>query len=162
MKKNTRLGCFTITGIMATILTLLIVTGFAFASGGMIFSPGALNAQAGAPLGGEGSNNARTGAPLGGVSSHAEIAGKCSLCHAPFWSTSTMADRCVDCHTDVTAQWQDPGTLHGTLRQNNPDLACRNCHPDHRGADSPLVDISKARFPHTNFGYFINIPPTQS
>ncbi len=153
MKKTTRLGCFTISGIMATILTLIIVTGFAFASGGTIFSPGALNAQTGTPLGGEGSNNARAGAPLGGVSSHAEIAGKCSLCHAPFWSNSTMADRCVVCHTDVAAQWQDPSTLHGTLRQNNPRLACRNCHPDHRGPDAPLVDISQAKFPHNTFGY---------
>jgi len=66
-----------------------------------------------------------------------------------------MADRCVACHTDVAAQWLDPATLHGTLRQNNPDLACRDCHPDHRGPDSPLVDLSKASFPHTTFGFLL-------
>jgi hypothetical protein len=155
MMKNTRLGCFTTTGIMAAVLTLLIVTGFAFASGGTLFSPGTLNARTGAPLGGVSSNNARAGAPLNGVSSHAEIAGKCSLCHVPFWSNSTMAERCVVCHTDVAAQWVDPATLHGTLSQNNPNLDCRNCHPDHRGPDSPLIDLSKANFPHTTFGFLL-------
>ncbi len=139
MMKNTRLGCFTASGIMSAVLTALIITGYAFASGGMLFSPGALNARA--------------GAALGGVSSHAEIAGQCDLCHAPFWGSDSMADRCVVCHTDVAAQWQDPSTLHGVLRQNNPNLACRNCHPDHRGPDAPLTDISNARFPHESLGY---------
>ncbi len=154
--KNTRLGCFTATGIMAAVLTILIIAGFALASGGLLFSPGALNARTGIPLGGTGSNNAREGAPLGGVSSHAEIAGQCDLCHASFWSQTTMADKCVACHTDVEAQWLDSTTLHGTLRQNNPDLACRDCHPDHRGPDSPLVDLTKASFPHTTFGFLLS------
>ena len=66
-----------------------------------------------------------------------------------------MADRCVACHTDVAAQWQDPTTLHGTLRQNNPNLACRDCHPDHRGPDASLIDLSKASFPHSTFGFLL-------
>jgi hypothetical protein len=151
--KNSRLGCLTATGVMAAVMTILIIAGFALASGGTLFSPGALNAQTGTPLGGTGSSNAREGAPLGGISSHAEIAGQCNLCHTPFWSIETMADKCVTCHTDVKMQWQDPTTLHGTLRQNNPNLACRDCHPDHRGSDSPLIDLTKASFPHTSFGF---------
>jgi hypothetical protein len=139
--KSAHLGCFTTTGILAAVLTALIVSGLAFASGGMLFNAGALNSRA--------------GAILGGVSSHAEIAGQCSLCHAPFWSGITMADRCVTCHTDVAAQWQDPSTLHGVLRQDNPDLSCKNCHPDHRGSDSPLVDLSNTSFPHNSFGFML-------
>ncbi len=137
--KSTRLGCFTTSGLMSAILTALIVAGFALANDGILFSPGALSAQ--------------TGAPLGGVSSHAEIAGQCGLCHAPFWGAETMSDRCVVCHTDVAAQRQDPSTLHGVLRQNNPNLACRTCHPDHRGPDAPLTDMTNARFPHESLGY---------
>lgn len=139
MKNQSRLGCFTTSGIMAAVLTALIIMGFAFASGGMVFSPGALNARA--------------GALLGGVNSHAEIAGQCNLCHAPFWGTATMADRCVVCHTDLAAQWQDPSTLHGVLRQNNSNLACRNCHPDHRGPNAPLTDMANVHFPHESLGY---------
>ena len=153
MLKKTRLGFFTTSGIMAAILTALIITGFAFASGGMLFSPGALNAQTGIPQGGASSKDALAGTTLGGVVSHAEIAGQCNLCHAPFWETETMADRCVACHTDVASQWQQSSTLHGLLRKNNPNLACRNCHPDHRGPDSPLIDLTNAHFPHNSFGF---------
>jgi hypothetical protein len=139
--KTPRLGCFTVTGIMAAALTALIITGFAVASGGTLFSPGPLNAL--------------SGSELGGVTSHADIAGQCNLCHAPFWGPSSMADRCVACHRDVAAQWQDISTLHGVLRQNNPDLACRNCHPDHLGANSALINLSNARFPHDSFGFML-------
>jgi hypothetical protein len=136
---NERLGCFTTSGIAAAILTVLIVLGFGLAQGGTLFSPGALNA--------------RSGAPLGGVTSHAETGGQCKACHAPFWSPDTMADRCAACHTDVAAQWQDPSTLHGVLRQYTPDLACRNCHPDHRGPDASLTDMTNVRFPHESLGF---------
>jgi hypothetical protein len=142
MMKSAHLGCFTTTGILAAFLTALIVSGMAFASGGLLFNAGPLNAHTGAAI-------------LGGVSSHAEIAGQCTLCHTPFWSGTTMADRCVACHTDVNAQWQDSSTLHGVLRQNNPDLKCSNCHPDHRGSDSPLVDLSNTSFPHNSFGFML-------
>ena len=146
--KNTRLGFITTSGIMAAILTALIVAGFALAQGGMLFNPGALNAQA--------------GSPLDGVSSHAEIASQCTLCHAPFWSSATMADRCVVCHTDVTAQWQDPSTLHGVLQKNNPNLTCRNCHPDHRGANAPLTEMNKVVFPHKSLGFSLKAHQTRS
>jgi ribosomal protein L35AE/L33A len=145
MMKTSRLGCFSISAIIAAFLTAAIITGFAVASGGMLFSAGPLNAK--------------TGTQMGGVTSHAEIAGQCNLCHVPFWGTETMGDRCVVCHADVLAQWQDPSTLHGVLRKNNPDLACRNCHPEHRGADSPLIDLSNAYFPHNAFGYSLASHP---
>ena len=160
--KKTRMGCFTTSGIMAAVLTALIVTGFAFASGGMVFSPGGLNARARDSLGGVSSHTAQATEPLGGVNSHAEIAGQCNLCHAPFWANTTMADRCVACHTDVAVQWLDKSTLHGVLRQNNPNLACRNCHPDHRGPDSPLIDLGRTRFPHNTVGFSLTGHQTKS
>jgi hypothetical protein len=137
--KNSRLGCFTASGLISTILTILILAGFYIVQGGILFSPGPLNAK--------------SGPSLGGVTSHAEIAGQCNLCHTPFWGNATMADRCVVCHTDVAAQWRNPSTLHGVLRKNEPEMTCRTCHPDHRGANASLTDMSNANFPHDSLGY---------
>jgi hypothetical protein len=144
MIKNPPLGCLTTSGLIGALLTVLIVTGFAFANNGILFSPGALNAQ--------------IGVPLGGVSSHAEISSRCSRCHTPFWGTVTMADRCMECHTDVAAQWQDPSTLHGGLRQNNPTVGCRGCHPDHRGPNAPLTTINHNLFAFKLTGKHASIP----
>ena len=140
---NNRLGCFTTSGILAVILTVLIVGGLALARGGTLFTPGALNAQ--------------PGAALGGITSHADIGGQCKTCHAPFWSSNIMANRCVTCHADVAMQWQDPATLHGVLHKYSPRLVCQNCHPDHRGPNAPLTDTAKIRFPHEVLGYSLNV-----
>ncbi len=139
---NNRLGCLTGSGFIAGGLTLLIIAVISFTQGGVLFSPGALNAQA--------------GQTLGGVTSHAEIGGQCKLCHAPFWSAETMADRCMDCHIDVAAQRGDPSALHGVLFANDPNFTCRSCHPDHRGANAPLTDMDNARFPHEATGFSLN------
>jgi hypothetical protein len=137
--KRERLGCLTGSGIIAGILTVLIVTGIGLAKGGGLFSPGALNAQA--------------GQVLGGVSAHAETGGECRLCHAAFWSVERMSDRCVDCHTDIPFQRFDPQSLHGILFEVNPGLACRACHPEHRGAFAALTDMSLVDFPHERVGF---------
>ena len=50
--RNSRLGCLTPTGIIAALLTAFVIAGFAFAQGGVLYSPGPLNAQAGEALGG--------------------------------------------------------------------------------------------------------------
>ena len=160
--KNTQLGFFTVSGIIAAVLTIIIVAVFALTSGGMLFSPGALNARTGIALGGVGSNNARAGAPLGGVSSHAEIAGKCNLCHVPFWSSSTMADQCLVCHKDVAVQLLVPTPLHGTLHQEYPSLTCSNCHPDHRGPTPPLTDLNSIGFSHNSFGFLLTTHQVKS
>lgn len=140
--KNPPQGCVTSFGLLAALLTGVIVTGLAIAKGGILFSPGALNAQ--------------SGTPIGNVRSHAEISGQCSLCHAPFWNTSTMADRCVVCHADVSIQFSTSSPLHGQLQQSDPNLTCRDCHPDHRGPNSPLTDLVNIDFQHNSFGYSLS------
>jgi len=64
-----------------------------------------------------------------------------------------MSDRCVVCHKDISTQWQDPSTLHGNLHKNAPSLTCQNCHPDHRGPNASLTDLTKADVSHDAFGY---------
>ena len=135
---SNRLGCFTGTGIIATIITLFAIVGVAFASGSQMFSAGALNAQ--------------TGDAYGGVNSHAQIV-ECSACHVAPLGAETMADRCASCHTDIAAQMFDVAKLHGIISQDNPTLSCRECHPEHRGGSAPLTDLGNNTFPHEALGF---------
>ncbi len=132
-------GCLTIPGLVTAVLTALVVGAFGLARGGMLFSPGELNAK--------------SGAELGGVSSHAGLSNNCSACHAAFWQKANMADRCVLCHTDVSAQLQEQTSLHGIIYKASPGLLCRKCHPDHQGAQAPLTVLQDFQFPHQATGY---------
>jgi hypothetical protein len=138
---SNRLGCLTITGIIATFITLIAIVGYAFASGSQMFSAGELSAQ--------------TGKVYGGVNSHAQIV-ECSGCHAPPFGTESMADRCAVCHTDIAAQMFDVAKLHGAISNKNPNLACRDCHPEHRGESAPLTDLKNNTFPHETLGFSLN------
>jgi hypothetical protein len=137
--KREPLGCLTVSGVIAGILTLLLVAGVSLARGGVLFSPGALNAQA--------------GQALGGVPSHAMTGGECRRCHAPFWSADRMSDRCLECHALVANQLADPQSLHGILFASHPEQECRSCHPDHRGPEAPLTNLKKVIFPHERLGF---------
>ncbi len=137
-----RLGCFTFSGILAALITGLLIAGVAYARGGLLFNPGPLNAQ--------------TGPVLGGVSSHAEIAGRCDACHSAPWDSVKMADLCVNCHGEIAAQMRDMVALHGAMYQKDPQLECRNCHPEHRGAQAPLTVLQGGEFPHELLGFSLN------
>jgi hypothetical protein len=139
---NSRLGCFTSTGIIATLVTVFAIVGAVMAKGGMLYSPGALNAQA--------------GETLGGVTSHAQIGGDCKACHTAPWESARMADRCAACHTDIAAQMFDVAKLHGMITKKGPTLACRDCHPDHRGPSAALTDLGSNTFPHETLGFSLN------
>ena len=128
MRRN-RLGCLTGTGIVAALITVLSIAGYAFISGGLMFNPGPLNAL--------------QGKILGGVTSHAQIS-ECSACHAAPWEAQTMDERCVVCHTDVPAQLTDIGTSHGRMMKIDPTAKCRDCHPEHHGFDASLSAIRTA------------------
>lgn len=139
--QNNKLGCFTSMGIFAALVTLFVIVGVAFASGGQMFSAGPLNAQA--------------GESVGGVNAHAQIT-ECSACHAAPWDAGNMADRCMQCHQDVALQTFDSTSLHSVIAQNSPELACRECHPEHRGAAAALTDLSGKLFPHEALGFSLN------
>jgi hypothetical protein len=132
-------GFLTIPGLLTALLTIIIVVVVGLVRGGVLFSPGPLNAQA--------------GPALGGASSHADLSTRCTACHAFFWQPGRMADRCMTCHTDVAAQQLDPTTLHGDQFKKKPGMTCRSCHPDHRGATASLTDLSMADLSHDAFGY---------
>ena len=137
---NKPIGCLSRSGLAAALLALVVLVGVGLVWGGRLFSPGPLNSEAG-------------GEPLGGVRSHAETGGRCSACHAAPWSSETMADRCVVCHTDIAAQMGDPTSLHGVVMASGQDQPCYACHPEHRGEDAPLTTLDPGTFPHQATGY---------
>jgi len=136
---HTRLGFLTPSGLLAAGLTVLVIVVIGVWQGGVIFNPGALNAQA--------------GDPLSGATSHAGIGGLCSACHAPFWGPDWMADRCMDCHAEIAAQLADAQSLHNSLLNNGFPMNCWDCHPEHRGALERLSIFEPAYFPHLGFGF---------
>lgn len=138
---NNRLGCLSPSAIVASIITLLIIAGAGLFNGSGFFSAGALNARA--------------GANLGGVSSHAEIGNDCAKCHSAPWSSTTQAELCQACHVDITQQLAKPDSLH-SLMLKDEKIACRACHPDHRGRNAPLTELQSNIFPHEGTGYSLN------
>lgn len=142
MRTTNRLGCLTGTGLITALLTALIIAGYAYARGGSLYSPGPLNAQ--------------EGEVLSGVASHAQTGGDCKACHTAPWESAVMADRCATCHTDIAAQMKEVASMHGTMLHDNPQLGCRHCHPEHRGAAAVLTDMNDAAFPHNVVGFSLN------
>ena len=139
--RSNRLGCLTGTGLFAAFLTMFVLVGVAFSSGNHMFSAGDLNAQ--------------PGETVGSVNSHAQIS-ECSACHTAPWETVTMADRCVECHTDIAQQMFDVAKLHGAIAQKSSSVACRDCHPEHRGASAALTEMNEFDFPHEALGFSLN------
>ena len=127
-----------LTGFIVAIATLMTITGVAFAGGGAMFNPGSLNTEA--------------GSPLSGFSSHSEIQ-ECSTCHVSPWSAETMSDRCIQCHEDITAQLQDPTSLHSLVSIGETTLNCRTCHTEHKGETGNLTQAPSNWHPHDRLGF---------
>ena len=87
---------------MLAVILLLAVAAWVLLHGLGLFSPGALNAEAGPRA-------------LGGVHSHAELGDRCGACHPAPWSSRSSADACLDCHTGVAAELGAREGLHGGL-----------------------------------------------
>ena len=132
--KAIRLDLITSGVIVTTLTTVFTITVFALVGGGSMYSPGALNAI--------------PGNVLGGVSSHADIAGNCKACHSAPWETDTMDDRCLACHVNVAAKLIDPASIHGRMKQIDPQAKCRTCHPEHNGPNALLTVLEGWQFPH--------------
>ncbi len=140
--KNRGFGCFTFTALLAGLITLAFIAAWWRITGGGMFSPGRLNAQAGTVV-------------LGSVRSHAQTAGNCAACHVPPFSASSMDARCQACHTDIPAQLANPHSLHGILVADKAHFNCRDCHTDHQGSAASLTSLAITNFPHQLLGFSI-------
>src|SRR5437867_657216 len=96
---------------VAALITVLVIAAVMLVAGGNMFSPGALNAQS------------REGVVRGGVSSHAEVEKNCAACHVPPGSRQTMADRCLECHTNVRQEMTAGKAIHGLMTD---PMKCRS------------------------------------
>ena len=128
MTRNGRPGFFSPTGIAVAAVLVVVVVALTVLLGPVLFSPGSLNAQAKA-------------APLGGVASHAQLGNHCGACHTAPWSSQTMADKCMACHKDISAEISGKTGLHGALLATRTPT-CAGCHPDHHGANGTLTALT--------------------
>jgi hypothetical protein len=121
----------------ALLLTLVIVT-IVLLSGGSIFSPGPLTAQASGQ------------AELNGFASHADFETDCNQCHVPMQGTTP--ERCEACHTSVAAERVGAHGLHSKLA---PEAAarCDTCHADHRGRDFAPGHAALRTFDHSGTAF---------
>ncbi len=135
--KAPSLGCISTSGVIITLIALLIIGAIGAARGGVLFNPGALNSQAGTQ-------------PVGGVVSHAETGGRCSACHTAVWQRDKMSDRCLICHQALV---NDPQGFHRVMVAQSWSWDCHNCHTEHNGAQASLTISDLSRFPHDASGY---------
>jgi hypothetical protein len=142
--KTRPLGCMTFSALVAGIISVLAIVAFMVLTGGSIFSPGDLNAVTQ-------TNEAAQVVSLGGVTTHAQLEGKCDVCHAPIWSGQKMGDRCMTCHADVADQSKNKTGLHGQLDANA--ATCLRCHTEHHGPTSPATLADPRVFPHDTTGF---------
>ena len=140
-----RLGFWSPIGILVAALALVGLVAWTLTQGPTLFSPGPLNAVAKTET-------------LGGVSTHAQLAGNCGACHTAPWSSQTMADRCMVCHQDVSAQIHDQSGLHGVLLAGSSSPTCHGCHTEHKGAAAPLTDFDHNKLTFKLTGKHATVP----
>lgn len=114
-----------------------VVAAWAILRGG-IFHPGPLHA------------GRAVGDSLGGISAHDELRHDCGACHVAPWGKTTMAARCLECHTDVQGEIADTSTLHGSLTQTDK---CLTCHTEHQGSRASLTRMDDVGEWHGRLGF---------
>lgn len=127
---SNRMGFMSATGALFAAIAVVAVVAWALLGGLSLFSPGGLSAA--------------KGQTLGGVTSHADLGADCAACHTAPWTAASMADRCVACHQDVSAQITGHKGLHGGLVGGLSRPTCRGCHSEHGGPNGVLM----ANFDH--------------
>jgi hypothetical protein len=145
-REKKSLGCLTVSGLLVSLMTFLVVAGVSFARGGVMFSPGDLNAVQG-------------NAVLGGVWTHDDLSRRCSACHAPVWSRESMSDRCLVCHQAIL---RDGENFHVIMLAQGEQDSCRQCHSDHNGRQASLTRISLDEFPHEGAGFSLAAHQTRA
>ncbi|MCG2784493.1 MAG: hypothetical protein L6461_05260 [Anaerolineae bacterium] len=134
---NNKLGCLSPLAIFSGFVTIFALLVLEVLNGNAMFSPGALHAT------------------------HADIGDDCGQCHAPFWASERLTERCLVCHTEIQGEIGDSSTLHGTLVKGT-DSTCQSCHTEHAGPSARLTVMDTANFPHEATGFALTGHQTRS
>ncbi len=116
-------------------LTILLFAGLGFSlwrDRGLAFSPGAITAKT------------RPGVTIENYTSHAEFEKECSFCHDPL--RATLAQKCIECHTQIGEQISRAEGLHGKLKNVE---RCNLCHPEHQGREFDPSAAAHSFFDHS-------------
>jgi hypothetical protein len=132
-------------GIALALALLAALVVWVLASDHRVLSPGELNAETVAAE----SGGARV---LGGVSTHAALR-DCAACHPAPFTSETIADRCLGCHTSIRRELRSGEGLHARLAGTPADPTCAGCHPEHHGPHGALTSLDPATFPHDVTGF---------
>jgi hypothetical protein len=124
------------------LLTFLLFAGLGiwlWRGRGLAFSPGAVTAKS------------QAGIQIQGFVSHADFEKQCRLCHEPL--NSTLAEKCVECHTKVNDEMTKEEGIHGHM-----DLSegCHTCHTDHRGREFDPSLAAQPFFDHSTTDFSLN------
>lgn len=128
---NNKLGCLSPLAIFSGFIAIFALLVLEVINGNAMFSPGALHAA------------------------HADIGDDCGQCHAPFWASERMTERCLVCHTKIKGELGDSSTLHGTLVKG-AQSTCQACHTEHAGPSAVLTVMDTSSFPHEVTGFALS------
>ena len=141
--RKDRLGFLSAWGILLAAVAAVAIIGFTLMRGPVLFSPGGLSAVT-------------TSQTLGGVSSHAQLT-DCGACHPAPWSSQTMGERCLACHTDVADQMRTHTGFHAQVAGTLSSPTCRGCHNEHHGARGVLTFFDHSKFPFKLTGAHVSV-----
>lgn len=118
------------------ILSVLGVSLLLALTSGAMFNPGPLNGRV------HPESEHKT------IRSHAGLANQCSACHVSPWSSTTMEQKCLACHTSIQYQIDTKTSLHGKMNQAGK---CLTCHTEHKGSQAEITHFHKFDHNDTNF-----------
>jgi len=83
------------------------------------------------------------------ISGHAKEEENCEKCHKQF-DKGAQSQLCADCHKQVGKDIAEKRGYHGRL---DAGMACKECHPDHKGRNAKIAEFDHARFDHAKTNY---------
>ncbi|MGJ4903086.1 cytochrome c3 family protein [Bradyrhizobium sp. HKCCYLS2058] len=85
------------------------------------------------------------------VEKHAKLESECGKCHEAY-TRKAQSGLCLDCHKEIAVDRRQRERLHGR-DQAALSQECRQCHTDHKGRGTDIVQLDKETFNHDMTNY---------